>query len=65
MEDITKDEWQELIEDDENAIILDVRAPHEWQEGIIENAIMINIQEPQSFMASIEELDKEKIYYVY
>ena len=65
MEDISKDEWQELIAEDENAIILDVRAPHECREGVIGNPLMINILEPESFMDSIEELDKDKTYYVY
>lgn len=65
MEDITKDEWIALIANDENAVILDVRAPYECEEGIIENAIMINIQEPQSFMDGIGQLDKSKNYYVY
>ncbi len=65
MNNISKTEWKELIAEDENAVILDVRAPQEWKEGIIDNALMINIREPHSFMSSIEELEKDKNYYVY
>jgi rhodanese-related sulfurtransferase len=65
MNNISKTEWKELIEEDKNAVILDVRTPHELREGIIENALMINILEPQSFMSAIEELDKDKNYFVY
>ena len=65
MNNISKTEWKELIAEDKNAVILDVRAPHETREGIIENALMINILEPQSFMSAIEELDKDKNYFVY
>jgi len=65
MKNISKTEWKELIAEDENAVILDVRTPHECSKGVIENALMINIIEPQSFMSSIEELDKDKNYYVY
>jgi len=65
MNNISKTEWKELIEEDKNAVILDVRTPHETREGIIENALMINILEPQSFMSGIEELDKDKNYFVY
>ena len=65
MKNISKIEWEELIADDENAVIIDVRTPHEWEEGSIENALRINILEAQSFMNIIEELKKNKNYYVY
>jgi rhodanese-related sulfurtransferase len=65
MKNITQTEWNELISSDDNNVILDVRTPSEWSEGIIENAVLINIMEPQSFMESIEELDKSKNYYIY
>jgi len=64
MKNLTQAEWSSSFTDD-NTIILDVRTPDEWAEGIIENAVMINILDPQSFMTSIEKLDKNKKYYVY
>ncbi|MGB0896591.1 MAG: rhodanese-like domain-containing protein [Flavobacteriaceae bacterium] len=65
MKNITQTEWVELTSKDDNKIILDVRTPREWEEGIIKNAVLINIMEAQSFMDAIEKLDKSKHYYIY
>jgi len=65
MKNLTQTEWTTSILEDNNTVILDVRTPDEWAEGIIENAIMINILDPQSFMDEIEKLDKNKHYYIY
>jgi len=65
MKNLTQTEWTTSILEDNNTVILDVRTPDEWAEGIIENSIMINILDPQSFMLEIEKLDKNKNYYVY
>lgn len=65
MKDITEQQWNELIANDTDAVIVDVRTPNEWDEGIIENAILINIMQPHSFMDAIDKLDKNKNYYVY
>lgn len=65
MRDITQTEWNDMISKDDNHVILDVRTPNEWSEGIIENAHLINILEPQPFMEAINNLDKSKNYYVY
>lgn len=65
MKDITQTEWEELTSKDDNKVVLDVRTPNEWAEGVIENAVLINIMEAQSFMESIENLDKSKNYYIY
>ena len=65
MKNLTQTDWNASILEDNNKVILDVRTPSEWAEGIIENALMINILEPQSFMDEIEKLDKNKHYYIY
>lgn len=65
MRDITEKQWNELIANDADAVIVDVRTPAEWNEGIIENAQLINIMQPHSFMDAIDKLDKSKNYYVY
>jgi rhodanese-related sulfurtransferase len=62
---ISQQEWVEQFEDDNNALILDVRTEDEWSEGIIPNAILIDINKGQDFIHQIEELDKSKNYYVY
>lgn len=65
MKDITQKEWLDMISEDENHAILDVRTPEEWSEGIIENAELINIMEAHTFMEAINKLDKSKNYYIY
>jgi rhodanese-related sulfurtransferase len=63
--DLTQDEWLSQYEADENAVILDVRTENECNEGIIANAINLDIYEGQGFIAKLEALDKSKNYYVY
>lgn len=65
MEDLTQEEWTEQLAKDANAVILDVRTDNEVADGIIPNAIHIDIYKGQEFINEIEELDKDKSYYVY
>lgn len=65
MEDLSQDEWKEQLANDDNAVILDVRTDDEVAEGIIPNAIHIDIYKGQEFINEIEALDKSKNYYVY
>ena len=46
-------------------MILDVRTQSEWEEGIIPNAIHIDIYKGQGFIYEVDALDKSKNYYVY
>lgn len=62
---LTQEDWVSQFETDENAVILDVRTEAEFNEGIIANAINIDIHLGQGFIAEIEALDKTKNYYVY
>jgi len=48
-----------------NAVVLDVRTEEECSEGIISNAINIDIYKGQGFIYQLEALDKDKNYYVY
>lgn len=48
----------------ENAIVIDVRTPGEWYEGVIPGAELINVMDP-SFADRINDMDREKSYYVY
>jgi rhodanese-related sulfurtransferase len=57
--------WWAKAQEDENAVILDVRTEDECNDGIIPNAITIDIYKGQGFVYKIEELDKSKNYYVY
>ena len=65
MEDLSQEEWASQLEEDVNAVILDVRTDAEVAGGIIPNAIHIDIYKGQLFVDEIEALDKSKNYYVY
>ncbi|WP_242085429.1 rhodanese-like domain-containing protein [Aestuariivivens sediminis] len=65
MEDLTHEEWSEQLANDDNAVVLDVRTDDEVANGIIPNAIHIDIYKGQNFIDELEELDKSKNYYVY
>ena len=65
MSDLSQQQWTEELSQDDNAIILDVRTEDETEEGIIPNAIIADIYQPQEFMSQIEMLDKSKTFYVY
>jgi rhodanese-related sulfurtransferase len=65
MEDLTQEEWAEQLAQDDNAVVLDVRTDAEVADGIIPNAIHIDIYMGQEFVNDIEDLDKSKNYYVY
>ncbi len=64
-EDITQEEWQERIANDDKAVILDVRTEEEVDDGFIPNMLNIDIRKGQGFLDEVEKLDKSKNYYVY
>lgn len=65
MADLTQEEWSEQLDNDENAVILDVRTLDEVEEGYIPGAINIDIYMGQKFLNELEKLDKSKNFYVY
>lgn len=62
---LQQEDWITQLEQDTNAVILDVRTEGECNEGIIPQAINIDIHKGQGFIYQIDELDKSKNYYVY
>jgi len=62
---LSQEEWVAQMEADENVVVLDVRTEDECNEGIIPNALNIDIHKGQAFISEIEALDKEKKYYIY
>lgn len=62
---LTQEDWISQLEEDGNAVILDVRTEDEYNDGIIPNAINIDIHKGQGFISELEALDKNKNYYVY
>ena len=65
MRDLSQNEWAEQLKNDDNAVVLDVRTDYEVEEGIIPNAMHIDIYRGQEFIDEIKALDKTKNYYVY
>ena len=63
--DLSQNDWISQLSADDNAVILDVRTEEECNEGIIPNAINIDIYKGQGFIYQLEELEKTKNYYVY
>ena len=63
--DLSQNDWKSKLENDPNAVILDVRTEEEWNDGIIPNAVLNDIYKGQGFLYRLEELDKTKNYYVY
>jgi len=65
MEDLSQEEWVEQLAKADDAVVLDVRTDAEVAEGIIANAIHLDIYKGQDFISEIEDLDKSKSYFVY
>ena len=62
---LSQTDWTNQLQSDSNAKILDVRTEDECSDGIIPNAIMMDIYQGQGFVYRLEELEKSKNYYVY
>lgn len=65
MQDLNQSQWRDQLENDSNAVILDVRTNAEVAEGMIPNAKQIDIMNAASFMEKVKQLDTSKNYYVY
>lgn len=64
-QDIDQQEWEELLANDKNAVILDVRTPGEIEEGYIAKMEHYDFFEGQEFLEALEGMDKSKNYYIY
>jgi rhodanese-related sulfurtransferase len=62
--DLTSKEFKEKIASTPGAVIVDVRTPQEYSEGIIKGAVNIDYRDP-SFAKKISKLDKDKPYFLY
>lgn len=64
MEHLSQSEWLEGTKQTDS-VILDVRTQEEWAKGNIPGAILNDIYTGQAFIYRLEDLDKNKKYYVY
>ena len=63
--DLEQDKWKNGIENDTDAVILDVRTLEEFEISRIPNSINIDFYNPEIFMQEIGKLDKNMSYYIY
>ena len=63
--DLTQEDWAAKLNADLDAVVLDVRTEDEFNEGIIQNAVNIDINSGQQFVNAVEALDQNKNYFVY
>lgn len=57
--------WTSFLEQENDAIVLDVRSPKEWNKGVLFNALPIDIDDSVNFEAFLKSRDKEINYYIY
>lgn len=62
--DVNKSQLKELLEEDSDLIILDVRTPQEYDAGHIEGAVNINVLSDE-FAQIVKSYDPEDVYLVY
>jgi len=63
--DLEQIKWNNGLENDSDAIILDVRTPEEFETSRIPKSINIDFYNPEIFMQEIGKLDKDRAYYIY
>ena len=56
-------EFKEMVSEDKNAVLIDVRTAEECDGGMIPNSINIDFMSPE-FMDKVLELDRYKNYYM-
>jgi len=61
---LSASDFYQKISSNENAVIIDVRTPQEFNEGHIPNSLLIDIYNP-AFQKKISDLEKSKDYYIY
>lgn len=62
--DVNKSQLEELLEEDSDLIILDVRTPEEYEAGHINGAVNINVL-ADDFEQILKDYDTEDVYLVY
>ena len=61
----TVEQFCKEIISDKTIQLIDVRTPEEFEEGHIENATLIDIQNEEEFLSNTKELNKKQPVYVY
>lgn len=64
MQNINNERFKELAQQ-EDSVIIDCRTPGEWSEGVIADAILLDIFDTHNFVERMKEMDKDKPYLIY
>lgn len=64
IETVSPVEASEVLNPDPDAVVLDIRTPDEFAQGIIDGAINVDFYAPD-FAEQLDELDKDAHYIVY
>src|SRR5690606_17744486 len=62
---LTQEQWAEQVKHDDDAVVLDVRTADEFNEVRLPRAVNIDIYKGQGFIDEVNQLDKDRKYYVY
>lgn len=65
MADLTQQQWSDQLENDDEAVIIDVRTDAEFEAGYIPGALQIDIFNGAEFLKRAKALNPEKNYYLY
>lgn len=65
MKNLSQKEWQDAVEKDKNAVVIDVRTSEECKAGMVERAINLDIFNTENFMSEVKKMDQSKSYYLY
>jgi len=65
MEHIEASDWNEMIDNDRSAVIVDTRTQREWYRGAINDSVLLDVLNPNKFKDQAQKLDKSKNYYLY
>jgi rhodanese-related sulfurtransferase len=63
-QDINSDEFERMMKENPNAVVLDIRSQMELSEGYIEGSTLMDMWSPD-FMQKIQEMDRDKTYMLY
>ncbi len=62
---LSVNDFSSKIQKEENLQLLDVRTPREWQGGVLEGALQINMYDADFYDKVSSKVDKSKPVYVY
>jgi rhodanese-related sulfurtransferase len=65
MIELEQKDWYFKFLSSKNSLIIDVRTEHEFMDKHINGSLLIDINQPSEFINEINNLDKNKNYFVY